>query len=400
MVSLAVTVVAGTVLPSTVTYLPDGPPLVGTVLEVPATSLPDDDLSRLVARARTPLRDLDRLPAMSAFLRRVEAFPELDVETQLRLVATVRDGEAAAERLAGGGNSSRHRRLAQKVRDGERAAEALVGANFRLVLLICREKATERLGAQRALDLLPELLAEANVALTEAIRTFDPDLSPSFATFAARKVRDRVVACLNDLGGLRVASSWSRLRRVAAVRIPELTTRLGRAPTKDEIKADLLDTCLAWAEAKLSPEQAALAEPHRHEAKMARLRKQGMLAAIESIDDVIITGRQFSSLDAPASADGDATLGDLVADSDVDTDGGFTQVERNELNRDLMAAIAHLTPREQRIVLCRYGFVDGEQWTYPRIATEFTITPERIRQIEKVVLERLRDGGFGLEHHR
>lgn len=319
----------------------------------------------------------------------MEAFPQLDAEEQGRLAETVRIGRLAAERLPGlSGRAAR--KAEEEVAAGARAGDLLVGATWRLVLLICREKAEERLGRDKALDRLADLVAEGNVALVEAVNTYDPALSPTFAMYAARKVRDRVTAVLNSSGDLRLAPSWGRLKRIAAVRMPELEERLGRKPSREEIQADLLSACLEWAEKRLDPDQQNLPAAERHEAMLARLRKQGMLAAIDALDDVLAATQSVAYLDAPVGEGDGATLGDLLSGtSTVET--GFEQVEKDELRRDMLAALATLTERERRILMCRYGFVDGgEAWTYPRIAEEFGVTAERIRQIERAVLEKMR----------
>lgn len=348
----------------------------------------DSELQLLVQRSELQSRSLENLPALSAFLRQMETWPQLSADDQLQLAAAVRAGNEARAQLARkrGGD----RRLERKVADGQRAAEALAGSTFRLLLLICREKAEERLGREKTLDLLPDLVAEANVALVEAIATYDPELSPTFSLYAGRKIRDRVSATLNNLGPVKVAASWQRLKRIAVVRIAQLEEQLGRPPGLDEIKADLLATALDWAEGKLTVEQQNLTEPARTDAKMARLRKQGMLAAIESIEEVLTVTQTVAHLDAPVGDDDSASLGDLI--TPVDADSAFAEVEHNEMRDAVVAAIrgSGLTDREQRIVECRYGFVDGELWPYPKIAAEFNVTAERIRQIERTVMVKLR----------
>lgn len=362
-------------------------------LHSPTPAVEDDDaaLRDLLVRADTRARDLHHMPALSAFLAQMESWPTLDSAQQAKLITVVRAGHDAARRISAG-ESDRKGRLAAAERDGRRAAEALAGSSFRLVLLICREKAEERLGRERALDLMPDLVSEANVAVSEAIATFDPVLSPNFGTFVARKVRDRISATLNTMSPVSVAASWTRLKRIASVRIPELEERLGRRPTTPEIQADLLSACMEWAEKKLTPEESVLPESDRQAAMMARLRKQGMLAAITSIEEVLAATQSVAYLDAPLG-DGSGSLGDLVSGNPASVESFTAGVESEELRRDMAEALAGLTEREQRIVACRYGFVDGEMWTYPRIAAEFGVTAERIRQIERAVLTRLKEAG-------
>jgi RNA polymerase primary sigma factor len=345
----------------------------------------DEEISRWVVRSQH--RSLEAVPALSAFQRRMERYPQLSPPAQLELAVQVQASIKAADELALNQKMSpRHRRaLEAAASEGERAMEYLAGSNFRLVMLICRELAEERYPG-RSLDVLGDLIGEANIALTQAMREFDPERCPVFATYVAKVVRDRVRAMLAKDSHVRVANSWHRLKRIAAVRIPQLQAELGRPATEDEIKADLLARCMEWAEDKLTDEQRRLPKAQREEVKVAKLRKQGMIGAIESLQDVLQASQTVASLDAKVGEDGDTTLGDLVQVQEPD---GFSQIELGELRDTLRIALAPLSERERTIVLLRFGFVDGEQWTYTSIAEQYDVTAERIRQIEKNVLVKL-----------
>jgi RNA polymerase primary sigma factor len=345
----------------------------------------DDEIAAWVAKAAN--RPLDATAALSAFQRRMERYPQLTPQSQLDLAVKVQQGFAAKDRLAAGGSipAKERRSLEASAREVDRAMEYLAGSNFRLVMLICRELAEERYPG-RSLEVLGDLIGEANIALTQAMREFDPERCPVFATYVAKVVRDRVRAMLAKDSHVRVANSWHRLKRIAAVRIPQLQAELGRVPTEAEIKADLLARCMEWAESKLTPDQAKLPKAQRQEVMVAKLRKQGMIGAIESLQDVLQASQTVASLDARVGDDGDTTLGDMVA---APEDDGLSTLELSELRDTLRDALESLTEREQTIVLLRFGFVDGEQWTYTAIAERYDVTAERIRQIEKNVLTKL-----------
>lgn len=337
--------------------------------------------------------NLDQVSSLSAFTRRMEQYPQLPAAEQARLATMVRDGRAARERLLAGKyrSESKQRRDDEIARAGDNAANMLVGSNFRLVILICRELAEERHGRERAADLMADLVGEANVALVEAIIGFDETRCPVFATYAARVVRDKVRGMLGKDGPIRLPPSWHRLKRIAAVRIPQLQAELGRAPSRDEIHADLLERCLQWAESKLTPEQRMLPAAQQRKLMDAKLRKQGMFGALDALDDVLQTSQGTASLDASVGDDSGTTLGDLVVAGG--SDGDFDGLELEELRGALAAALAGLDDREREILLLRYGFVDGEQWTYGMIGEKFNVTAERIRQIERAVLTKLRGTG-------
>jgi RNA polymerase primary sigma factor len=345
----------------------------------------DDEIQRWVQKAGQ-VRSLDTTAALSQFQRRMERYPQLTPDSQLELAARVQQGFAARDRLATEKVSARERKaLEAQAGEVDRAMEYLAGSNFRLVMLICRELAEERYPG-RSLEVLGDLIGEANIALTQAMREFDAERCPVFATYVAKVVRDRVRAMLAKDSHVRVANSWHRLKRIAAVRIPQLQAELGRVPTEAEIKADLMQRCMEWAESKLTPDQAKLPKAKRHELMVAKLRKQGMIGAIESLQDVLQASQTVASLDARVGDDGDTTLGDMVPAAEED---GFSSIELAELRDTLRDALSNLDEREQTIVLLRFGFVDGEQWTYTAIAERYSVTAERIRQIEKNVLHKL-----------
>jgi RNA polymerase sigma factor (sigma-70 family) len=339
---------------------------------------------------RSTLSGLENVPALSAFQKRMSRYPQLSPEHQAELVLKYQEGLAAKRSLDNPKLSARATRIAsQRVREGERAAEHLIGSNFRLVWLIVRENAEERFGRDRAGELLPDLVAEANLAVVEAATQFDPTRGPGFSTYLARVVRDRVRMVLTNHSQVRVSPSWARIKRIAAVRIPTLTTELGRPPTLEEKQADLLERCLEWAEDKLSEEQKLLPADQRRDAMMAKLRKQGMLGAIRDIDEVLTTTQSVASLDAAVGADRTMTLGEVLPGAS--NDAAFDAVEQDELSRKIDAALGDLSERERMIIRYRFGFVDGENWKYAKIAALFDVSAERIRQIEHAVLLRLAD---------
>jgi RNA polymerase primary sigma factor len=348
----------------------------------------DAEIAAYVARAAS--RNLAELPALSAFQRAMDRYPQLSPGAQLELVARVRAGEEAALALPAARAKREQARLADAVREGKRAAEYLVGSNFRLVLLICSEKARERYGIERAADVMPDLVGEANVALAEAIVAYEHERCPVFATYVARVVRDRVQFFLSKDTAVRLAPSWSRLKRIAAIRQPQLAIELGRQPTLEELREDLFQQCLLWAYNRLTPAQRELPEAHRRELMMAKLRKQGMLGALASLSDVLVASQSTASLDAPVGSaePGASSLGDFV--SNPTSDDLLDSAELDALRGALAGALAELDERERHIIALRYGLGgDGEVLTYAQIGERFGVTAERIRQIERSVLDRL-----------
>ncbi len=104
--------------------------------------------------------------------------------------------------------------------------------------------------------------------------------------------------------------------------------------------------------------------------------------------------QETASLDKPVGEDG-AVLADFVV-SDADPDDPVKRAEDRAVRDDLRSAIDRLPDRERTILLMRFGFVDGVPKPLDEIGSEFKLTSERIRQIEKRALNRLRHPSFGL----
>ncbi len=327
--------------------------------------------------------------ALSAFQRRADRFPPLNNEQQLELARVYRAALVAQEALDSGKLKGKERAAAaEAAARGPAAMEHLCASCWRLAWLLVREQAEKRFGRDRAADMLPDLMAEANSALVRAVRDFDPRQTPKFHTYAARVIRDHLRAVLAREGYMRLAPSWIRVKRMAVTLIPELTTKLSRNPTSEELQEALMLRCLDWADAHLTDAQRALPEAQRHEARMSKLRKQGMLGAVRDIEEVLVASQPVSSLDAPVGSEpGAATLADLIPGAS--SDSAFDQVEHAELQSTLLAALAALSERERDILMLRHGYDGGEEWTYGRIAERHGVTSERIRQIEKAALAKL-----------
>lgn len=328
--------------------------------------------------------DRSALPAYQAFLSQVDRYPVLSPEEQLDLVRTYQAAEEDRRILAEGDPRDRRAvvKARRKVRAAEEALELLVGSNLRLVLLIARELGQERRG-DKVFEILPDLVQEGNLALMDAVKRFDPTLGTPFHTYAGLKIRQYVRDALAAQSTVKVPDSWTKLAKIASGVRGELHAELGRSPTIDEIKERAYETCMAWAYRHLpdgydDPEEAALAV----------LRKQGILAALKNIEEVLRLVGTSASLDAPVGdEDSGTTLRDTIADAAEDT--GMAEVERAELREALMLALSGFSDREREIILLRYGFDGSEPWTYTRLGQRFGVSSERIRQLEQRVLKKM-----------
>lgn len=157
-----------------------------------------------------------------------------------------------------------------------------------------------------------------------------------------------------------------------------------------ELKKHMVNVCMEWAFDHLKPEEQELPLGKRQEAALAKLRKQGTLSAIENLEDALNSGAHPVRLDTPVNDDEDSGSWANFLPSEGEDTKAHDKLVLQELRDLLLNAIAPLSERERTIILYRFGFVDGEVWTYRAIGDMFSISAERVRQIEESVRTFLR----------
>lgn len=108
----------------------------------------------------------------------------------------------------------------------------------------------------------------------------------------------------------------------------------------------------------------------------------------EQVEDILKLFGDTISLETPVGEEEDTTLLNFVADTD--TPEQFHHVEQIMLREEVEKVLEELSERERRILLLRFGFVEGRIWTLEEIGKEYHVTRERIRQIEIKALRKLR----------
>ncbi len=233
----------------------------------------------------------------------------------------------------------------QDVADGEAARTHLIAANLRLVVSIAKKY------QGNGLELL-DLIQEGSLGLLRAVEKFDYRRNLKFSTYATYWVRQAVMRGIDDRGRLvrlpvHRGDSVAKMKRAKT----ELCIHLSREPTADEL-AEALD----WTLAKLR--------------------------IIESAARVAVP----ASLDVPHDDDGEITLGSLLA-STHDT---AEEAERAMRHEQLARCLAMLPERERIILSLRFGLDDDRPQTLEYIGNRLGLTRERVRQLERDALNRLR----------
>ena len=236
----------------------------------------------------------------------------------------------------------------------EEAIRQMVNSNLRLVVSVAREY------AGRGVPLL-DLIQEGSIGLIVAAKKFDYTMEYRFSTYATKWIRQRITRYLTDHGGLiRVpAHTAERMRKVTAAK-NALIQENGEEPTEDEVAA-----------------------------------RTGLPR--EKVSQLMKLAPQTCSLDAPVGEEGDTTVGNFLPTNE----GAEPQEElvRQELASLMDGLLDQLNPRQRQILRLRFGMEDGVCYTLEEIGKMIGISKERVRQVEKQAIERLKCLGadLGLE---
>ncbi|RMG75982.1 MAG: sigma-70 family RNA polymerase sigma factor [Chloroflexi bacterium] len=284
------------------------------------------------------------------YFRQMAQEPLLTAEEEIRLAKRIEIGKKAQERL---NRPSTYENYSEKwiyhmqrlVRDGQRAREHLGRANTRLVVSIAKRYMGQGLP-------FPDLIQEGNVGLMRAVDKYDYKRGNRFSTYATWWIRQAITRALaQKTRTIRIPLHMTeRIRQMYRI-AQSMEQSMGRRPSPEEI-ADEMDL------------------------------------PAETIRSMMDASQHAIALERPVGDDGDSEFGDFIEDQE--SPSPVESATQHLLEETIEEVLSELSPRQSHILRLRFGLGGGEPHTLEEIANKFGLSRERIRQLEKEALRRLR----------
>ncbi len=303
-------------------------------------------------RAAIATRDLDEAAASAdlvrVYLNEIGKVALLTAADEVDLAKRIEAGLYARHLLADRNTytAARKRDMRAVVVDGDRAKDHLLRANLRLVVSLAKRY------TGHGMPFL-DLIQEGNLGLIRAVEKFDYTKGFKFSTYATWWIRQAISRAMADQSRtirlpVHLVEQVNKLQRIRR----EMNQELGREANHAELA---------------------------HELDITE----------ERVRELIDLSRDLVSLDQTVGADDDASLGDFIADERA-TSAAETQVEGGLMRAQLQDVLDTLDTREAVVVRMRYGLDGGQPKTLDEIGRAFKLSRERIRQIERETMAKLR----------
>jgi RNA polymerase primary sigma factor len=283
------------------------------------------------------------------YFRQMAQEPLLSADDEIKLAQMIEKGRQSETRLALADTMQKNERwiayMKQQVQQGKTAREHLGRANTRLVVSIAKRYMGQGLP-------FPDLIQEGNVGLMRAVDKYDYQRGNRFSTYATWWIRQAITRALaQKTRTIRIPLHLTeRIRQMYRI-AQNMEQENGRRPTAEEIADE-------------------------------------MEIPVENVRNMMDASQHAIALERPVGEDGDTEFGDFLEDQD--TPSPADSATHHILQETIEEVLSELSPRQSHILRLRFGLGGGESHTLEEIAIKFGLSRERIRQLEKEALRRLR----------